>query len=318
MGKHIYSIIIFLVFITNVAPINSQTKKTTDGPSKQVKPDDAKEFKNRQLLVVKTGDENFDKKVQQIIGKYWNFQESIQYVTYDQLNAEIENNPNNYGVLIINQVVLTGYTDTWTRHNRYLRFSVWFGEIMNKKRALYYQNVLYNNVPVEEITKTRVFSKDKNEYTFDLDNTEILFAVNVIQNHLKARCDGKPRSTIFYEAVQNAGKLANKTLLIAESDLEENLKGKDLSEYYSYPYKIVSLKEIEEKFMAQDKDYAYVEIVPFGYTYGINSLYVVDCESGELLSFGEQHNGAFDNYSNMVSKGHLSRFVANSNRGKKK
>ncbi len=318
MRKNIYSIIIFLVFITNVAPIYSQTKKTTDGPSKQVKPDDAKEFKKRQLLVVKTGEEEFDSKLRQIVNQYWNLHENIQFVSYDELNANIADNPESFGVLTVNQVELTGHTETWTRHNKHLRFSVWLGERINKKRALYYQNVLYNNVPVEEITKTRVFTKDKNEYSFDLDHTEILFAVGVIQNHLKARIEGKPRSTIFYEAVENSGKLETKTLLIAKSDIDKSLEGKNISEYYPYPYKLVSIKEIEEKFLAQDKNYAYVEIVPFGYTYGINSLYVVDCENGELLSFGEQHNGAFDNYSNLVSKNHLERFVKNSHRGKKK
>lgn len=317
MKKNIYPIILLIGLSICVLPVNSQTKKTTDGPSKQVKPDNAKEFKNRQLLVAATGDIIFDEKVMFIMSKYWSIHENIEFVTYDQLDTKISESPDKYGVLTINHVKLSEVSDIGTRQNRYLRFSIWFGERMNKKRALYYQNILYNNVPVEEITKRRIFSKNKNVYNFDLDNTEILFAIGVIQNHINARIEGKPRSSIFYEAVENANKLQNKTLLIAESDLDEKLKGETLDDFYPYPHKITTIKEIEEKFMAQDKNYAYVEIVPFGYAVGINSLYVVDCENGELLSFGEEHNGVFDDYSNYVSKKHLRKFVSNSNRGNK-
>ncbi len=312
MKKSLNSFLLVLMLV--LVPVISQAKGTTSGPARQVKPEEAIEFKNRQLLVVKTGETEFDEIVQLMISNYWNLQQSVQYVSTDELNTIITDNPEKYGVLTVNKIELKEYSNYITMRNRYLRFSIWFAENLNKRRALYYQNVLYNNISVKEITKTRVFTKDKNEYSFDLTKTEVLFAIGMIQNHIKARIEGKQRITVNYEALENTGKLQNKILLIAESDLNDDLKEKDLSEYYPYSYEIVTKQEIEDKFLAKDSKYAYVEIIPLGYVQAINSMNVIDCENGELLSFGEQYNGAFDRYTNNVGKGHLKAFAKNSNR----
>jgi len=317
MKKNLIYLLTLVVFsVSSTAVAYGQTSRTTEGPSRQAKIEDAKMIKDRTLLVVLTDNPDFDQKINYVVHKYWTFSRNIVFVASDDLKKTLNEKETKYAVLLINRVLVTE-TNKWGQpvfRNKFIRFSIKLGEKLNKRRAVYYQDVAYSDED-RQSKKVKLFKRDKAEHPFDLDDKEILFALDQIQNHLIARFEGKQRLTIAWEPLANSGKLATKTLLIARKDMDKKLTEQDIRDTYPYPFKIVDQKEIEQAYLSRNKDDAFVELAPFGYANGIMSQYVVNCENGQLLSVGAEDNGL--GYKNYVSKGHLRAYVRHANLGKK-
>jgi hypothetical protein len=170
------------------------------------------------------------------------------------------------------------------------------GEKYTSKRPVFYQDV------ISEIQNDNIV----------LNKREIIFAVCFIQNHLNARREGKNRMLFTLEVIENSGKLKNKTLLVDKNFLDKKLTKEDFKKNYPYSYVISDLKLIEKTQTMRDKNYAYVEIAPIGGAANVMMHYIVDCENGKIISYGEYFNGAFDNFSNWVTVDHIKCYVKNS------
>lgn len=301
--------ILHVVFATNAL---SQFGNTTSGPAKQVKTEKAKMILGRTLLVLHTDVPELDKKIQEIVNEYWELNENIQFISGDKLKGIIAGKETEYCILSANEVYISQTEGKFTYNNEYMRITLKLGEEYKKRKALFYHNIAY------ETDRTTKEKDRKEKHIFDMDKKEILFAIDFIQNHINARIEGKNRLTFAYEAIENSGKLSSKTLLIASDQMDKKLTEQDVQENYPYKFKIVDAKDIESAYLSRNKDFAFVAIAPMGYSRGIMTNYIVDCETGQILSFGEQHNGAFDNFSNLVSKDHIKAYSKNSNRKKKK
>jgi len=313
----IYLLTLVVISVSSTAVSYGQTSRTTEGPSRQAKIADAKIIKDRTLLVVLTDNPDFDQKINYVVHKYWTFNKNIVFVASDDLKKTLNGKEEKYAVLLINRVEITETRNSSPAfRNKYIRFSIKLGEKLNKRRAVYYQNVAYSDEN-REFKKIKLFKRDKAEHPFDLDDKEILFALDRIQNHLIARSEGKQRFYINFDARANSGKLATKTLLIARADMYKKLTEQDIRKLYPYPFKIVEQKDIEQAYLSRNKDDAFVEIAPFGSAVGIMTQYVVDCETGQLLSYGDEFNGFEPNFKNFVSKGHIRAYVRHANIGQK-
>jgi len=305
-----------VIILTSMILLNSVTvlygqKKTTIGPSKQANEEEAKMAINRTLLVLLTENDTFNTKIKEIVNKHWVLNKNIEFVNNESLRRKIQNNK--YAVLLINEVIILEYGN-YTFINQYIRFSLKLSEKINKKKALFYQNVAYIDKNMQKLKRAGLFMKKEKEYTFDSKKTDILFALDRIQNHIKARAEGKKRWTVYNEMLENSGILATKTLLIDKNDIEKKMTEEKIKKLYPYKYKITTKEEIENKYLSRDKKFAFVEIAPLGYAKGSMFHYIINCENGQILSTGEIYNGFWDRVSNLVSKGHIKIYVKNSKR----
>jgi hypothetical protein len=151
-----------------------------------------------------------------------------------------------------------------------------------------------------------------------LNTREIIFAMETIQNHLIARTEGKTRMYFTWEVVDNFGKLETKTLLVDEKQLAKKFTKEDFKANYPYAFEVTNMARIEKVLQSRDKKYAYVELVPDGTSAVILSHYVIDCENGQVISYGEFFNGAFDRYSNWVNDEQVRNYAKHSVDKKKK
>jgi hypothetical protein len=277
----------------------------------QAKVEEAKMAKERTLLVVRTGNIDFDKKIEEVLKKYWKFNKNISFTSQEDLKQVLKGNEQKYCVLTVQDIV-SSQTGAGSYVNEFMRFAVNLGEKADKKKPLFYQNIAFKEDD-KNSKRTKLF-KNSPEYTLDLDKKEILFALDYIQNHLFARTEGKNRGTFYYEAIENTGNLAKTTLLIAREDMHEKLTEQDIKDNYPYKYKIIDYKKIEELYLLRSKGFSFVEVAPMGVATGQMIHYVVNCENGQILSAGELDNGFGDRFSNFINKDHLKAYVKNGNR----
>ena len=307
---------ILIAVTINLAAITAsfgQFGQPPAGPSKQVKVEDAIIVKERTLLVVRTENSAFNNKIEDLVKRYWKFNKNIEFVSEAKLEQSLAGNENKFCLLTIQDILITEFLNNTTFQNEYLRFALNLGEEAGKKKPLFHQNIAFKEDD-RKIKKVNVFKNG----TLDLEKKEILFALDFLQNHLMARAEGKTRMTFYYEPIENTGKLAGKTLLIARNDMDKNVNEQLIRDNYPYAFKIVDSAEIEKAYLQRSKEFAFVEIAPLGYSRGGMLHYIVNCEDGQTLSLGELYNGFGDSFSNLVNKDHLKAYVKNANRKGKK
>ncbi len=308
-----FSVLFLLSIMASTTTLYGQFNQPPTGLSMQAKVEEAKMAKDRALLVVRTGKDDFDKKIEEVVKNYWKFNQNISFTSQEDLKQLLKGNEQKYCVLTIQDIVSSQTSNNASNfENEFMRFAVSLGEKADNKKSLFYQNIAFKEDD-RDFKREKLFGKSP-EYTLDLDKKEILFALDFIQNHLIARTEGKKRGTFYYEVIENTGNLANTTLLIAREDLHEKLTEQDIKDNYPYKYKIVDYKKIEELYLLRSKGFSFVEVAPMGEATGHMIHYVVSCADGQLLSAGEIDNGFGDRFSNFVNTDHIKAYVKNANR----
>jgi|GEM_PF-3437923 len=283
-----------LIFST---PLVAQEDIAESGETGQAKIEEVKKIESRILLIELYGDSVIDKDINELMNKNWTFNKQLQFVNSEHIPQILKNNETKYAVLTPKKIVATIQNAFIGPVNVLFRLTLRLGENYDKVKSVYYQDIdfheINNNIRVDDIKH--------------LSKTDICFSINYIQNHLYARKEGKKRYSGFInEVVENQYILENKILLIDEDKLDKELNKNDISKYYTFPFKLTNQKEIENAFLTKDKRYAYVQILPYATAWHIKYHIVVDCETSFILSFGDFHNGAFDNsFSNEITRKHL-------------
>lgn len=293
---HRISLLLFVFFAFGTICF-SQSTRTPSGTSLGAKQEDALAASNRVLLVYSLGDEIKLEDIKEVIDKTWKFNKEIQYVKNGTLAGILRSNPAKYAVLEVFRVYAESSSGYGTHVNEFTRFSIKLGEKYDKKRP-----VFFIDVPISYHNQKLYLTK-----------SDIYFAVRFIQNHLIARKSGRRQGALYKENEGKEGKLENKTLLIDRALMDPKLEEKDIPTYYTYPYKVTDEKEIEKALSENDGRYAYVAITPTGEGINLTIHYVVDCDKGYVLSFGDLFHGAADfSYSTLINKKQLSSYIDHS------
>lgn len=90
----------------------------------------------------------------------------------------------------------------------------------------------------------------------------------------------------FYSKIipKNGPELKNKTLLLDKMDLGKGITEEVIKKSYPYPFKIVSLEEIEKVIINKEPGFAYVQIVASpGGKGNIFIHYLTNAEDGKIL-----------------------------------
>lgn len=292
--KSLYPTLI-VFFLLVALDVLGQSNKTPTGSSRQVSKEDLMAIKSRPLLVCRTGIAQVDRDIETYAKKIWTFNSEIQFHDQNEIVDKIAANKTGFAILSFDRVnyVLSGKIPTGT--NAWFRASLKLSEKYNKTQPVFFQDITAN------------WEENK---TIEIRKREIIFALHVIHNHLLAREADKKRTVNYaFEALENAGTLAKKTLLIDEKFMNSKFTVEDLKEQYPFSFKIATLEFIQKAQIEKNKNYAYLQLVPTGSEIALLAHLIVDCEDGELISYGEFYNGFGDAYSNFVSKSHVEGYV---------
>jgi hypothetical protein len=114
---------------------------------------------------------------------------------------------------------------------------------------------------------------------------DMALGIQMMQNFLQARLDGKKRNEISDESDENKTRLAGKTLLIDKMDIKGGLTQAQIKEAYPYPFKLVDYQTIETAILERDKNYAVVQIIPLMTGVEANAHVVMSTEDGKSLAY---------------------------------
>ena len=294
--KRIFVVCVILFSVSVV--LRGQNSDTPSDLSKPAKVSDAKSVGNRILLVSLYGDSIIDSDIESIMYDYWKLNDKVQFLSNDMINTIVLNNESKYAILSINMVKATDVSTYGTRINHFLIFSVKLAENLKKERPVYYQDLDFSSTVDKPV----------------VGKGDILFALDVLQNHLAARMLGKEMLGWYSQIQSNKGQLETKTLLIDVKLVDKKLTEEDVPLNYPYKFQFCNNTDIEKAQLNRNKDYATIKIVPMGMGTNVLMHLVIDCENGKLISYGDSFNGAFDtNFSNLINKKHLKMYFKHSN-----
>ncbi len=282
---------LFLVLILALHTAFGQATKTKSAVINQVKKEDLAAIKSRPLIIARTGRAQVDKDIETLVKKIWTFNSEVLFYSVDDIKAKLDVNEAGYSIIsfdLVNYALANKKVPQGA--NGWVRVSIKLSERYNKPVPAFFQDV----------------SAGLTENTMTLQKREIIFALNVIQNHLRAKDAGK-RNTA--EMLENQGLLATKTLLIDENFMDDKFTAADMKQSYQFPFKVVKRDVIEKAQLEKNKDYAFLELTPMGDDVNLLTHLIINCEDGELLSYGEFFNGFADSYSNFVNKSHAEAYI---------
>lgn len=294
--------LLLIFLISNV--VQSQPIK------KSVKPDIAAEVKKRKLVVLLRAEDNtvtkklssadvkkyaqrlseHNQNLQTVIKEFWKFHSSIVYLTPDKISTLT---PAEHAILALD-IINIRMDNQITRGpmNQIMRLSICLLEKYDPIKPVYYQDIVgsidFYGIP-------------------SVGKMDIIAATHLVQNHLQATFDGKKRGPYNYEeAIENAGKLQSKILLIDTTFMDKKLTDADIKASYTFKYEISNRKVIEKAQLIRDPKYAYVYLFSNGSA--TNGFYhcIMDCATGQMLSYSVQSGFHMNNF---IDSKHLEQYV---------
>ncbi len=242
-------------------------------------------FLKSKVLVPRTGDEQFDKNLEQGFTKYWKLTE------FEMVDADYKIDTKDEGISYLSVFELEVESSTSTQS--YVRYGIFIGGSEGLEKRLVADIIL------------DVFGRESK-----IEETAYRAGgmASMMQGFLQMRIDGKPISggtatRVRYTAGnvynQNVSKVAKKTLLVDKAQLTQGdyavsmrkatFNEEDFKANYGGKVEFVSTEELEEAINSGNPDYCY--FLPI---YSRNKyLLVVDCESGDVWYNGYATAGMF-------------------------
>jgi hypothetical protein len=251
-----------------------------------------KKISGAELKNYKQGISQFNDNLQTVIKTFWSFNTAISYLTRDKIASLSP--ADQYAILGVD-LLNVRYSDQLTRRpaNQLLRLNVCLLEDYDPLKPVFYQDlagyVSDHGVPA-------------------ISKMDLIAGMHLVQNHFQARLEGKSRrnGSFYEEALDHAGTLQNKVLLIDTTFMESKLSEQDVKDSYTYPFAISNSAAIEKAQMTRDKKYAYVYLFPVGDAANTMSHCVLDCETGQAISYSLQSGLHINNF---IDRKHLEQYV---------
>lgn len=140
---------------------------------------------------------------------------------------------------------------------------------------------------------------------------DIALGIQLMQNFMQARLEGKKRNEISDEADENKSLLSSKTLLLDKGDLKNGLTMAQIKEVYPHPVKVVDYSEIEAAILERNKDFAVVQIIPMMVGVAANAHIVVNTADGKSMGYYApiQATVAGKNSEARITQRHLKNYI---------
>ena len=200
--------------------------------------------------------EAFNETLKQYISKYWKLNTTIEFKTFEEINALLKQDEDKYAVLRF------GYTTKIIRST------------MNREMEVYSCGVTLGD-------------KDKEMFSVSFPNSQIseadlIFIIHQFNKYVEAGVkDLSDRDTSLYNPEKNLGILEKKTLYMTKESLA--LEESEIKTSYPYPYKLVASGDIEDAVKKGDENVAYPSVIWSDRK--VNYVYVlIDAATSDVLS----------------------------------
>jgi hypothetical protein len=209
----------------------------------------------------------YNENVKAVVEKFWPFNKTgIQYKTYDEIKVLSKSKNKDYAVLIC----VSAQPSRMSAGFIYSEGLYWVKDVKedfeDRDDAMFSVMAVntiedFGSKPVYYLPLFDVFPT-KASLVYGLKGIEAYFDMRIQtkKNGAKQRDEVE---RLEEEMAKRAPQLKNKTLIIREEWLDEELTKENLKNYYPYPYQICTREFMDDVVMNQDGKYAYGVVLPY-------------------------------------------------------
>jgi len=209
---------------------------------------------------------NFNESMKIVVEKFWPYSKvGIQYKTFDEIEAIKKKKSEEYAVI----ACLSSQPSTMSAGFKYAEGIYWVKDIKDDfedRDDLMFSTMIVNKI--EDWGKVPVYYIP----LFDVFPTKasLVYGIKGIENYFNFRIQTKKngakakdeRERIEEQVKSRAPKLANKTLLLRQEWLDDELTSENLKNYYPYKYQVCDRELMDKIVMEGDGNYAYGVVMP--------------------------------------------------------
>jgi hypothetical protein len=229
-----------------------------------------------------------------VVEKFWPYNKTgIQYKTFDEIEALKKTKSEEYAVL----TCLSAKPSTMGAGFKYAEGIYWVKDIkedFEDRDDLMVSMLIINTIedwgkkPVYYVPLFDVFPT-KASLVYGVKGIEIYFNMR-IQKKKNGVSQREQQELQEVEMKIRAPKVANKTLLLRQEWLDEELTADNLKNYYPYKYQVCDRELMDKIVMEQDGNYAYGVVLPYVVSGGqrnsvIYIQYVMDGADSQPMCF---------------------------------
>ena len=223
--------------------------------------------------------EQYNANLKKVIEQYWKIGVKPSFVDKVQFNKIVSDKTANTLVLI-NSKYNFNYADysNYKLSNKLYKSKNEIVENYSKKQLPYRAVILEikkADMPPESASVANAVMPSLKQ-----DEAELVYAVKSLALQLDYRIKGTTELQLMKMYIKNAPHLKELTLLINQSDLDENAKA-NIENHYKFSYQLVSKDEIEKAILTADKTKAICMVIPN--PDGSFAFKVFDASSMEIL-----------------------------------
>ncbi|OJJ18798.1 hypothetical protein BKI52_24830 [marine bacterium AO1-C] len=249
MIKLKFSVPVLLIFLSSFAY----------GQSANTSRKEALDIKRRVLLIpiVKGKGKKNSEMFQQLVKKYWTFNESIEYVPAAKVKGMMKKDKAKYALLTYS--VFTEWAIRKTRNPLYNERS----KLMRSKytRDPYVANTIATLMITLNGRKSLIKTNLSANYSLERNTIYGLMQLQYLLNYLVENPKHRSLATFYRrQAPKNGPELKNKTLLIDKELLSKKLDIAKIKDYYPFPYKLADAPMIDEALKTRSDQYAFIHI----------------------------------------------------------
>ncbi|WP_299464266.1 hypothetical protein [uncultured Microscilla sp.] len=240
----------------------------------------ALEIQQRTLLVpIAAKKSKNDEVFEQLVKKYWKFNEQVEFVSHKKAAAMLKKNKGKYALL--------GYSLFVDRTTTRRRNPAYNGMNSKYNKDSYVSNTIQTLVVWLTDKKGSIKVNLSRKYSLERNTIYGLQHLQYLLNYLVADSKHKSLMTFYKRQIKkNAPELKQKTLLIDEKLLAKKLKRAKIKDYYPYPHKIVKTGAVEQALKEQNADYAFIHIASIDYGQGaMNIHFVSNAATGKIYLY---------------------------------
>ena len=227
----------------------------------------AKKAKRGSVEDYKADLKTYNENIKTVVEKFWPYNKTgIQYKTFEEIKALSKSKSKEYAVLIC----VSGEPRSTSAGFNYAEGLYWVKDI--KEDFEDRDDAMFSAMAVNTIED---FSGRPVYYLplFDVFPTKasLVYGIKGIEAYFNMRIQTKKNGARVRDEMERAEEemskrapqLANKTLIIREEWLDEELTKENLKNYYPYPYQICTREFMDEVVMNEDSKYAYGVVLPY-------------------------------------------------------